>query len=47
MVATIVEMNAMTRLFPTASARPGRPSGLSHASSENPRHVRFDRPTGR
>ena len=35
----IVEMNAISRLLPTASARPGRPSGLSQASIEKPCHV--------
>ncbi len=46
MVATIVEAKAMIRLFETASVSPGRPSGLSHASIEKPRQVRFDRPVG-
>src|SRR6476620_5135678 len=39
-------MAATTRLFRTASSRPGRPSGFSHASSENCLKFRFDRPVG-
>ena len=45
-VAMSVEMIAMSRLLPTASARPGRPNGFSQASSEKPRHARLDRPGG-
>jgi hypothetical protein len=45
-VAARVEMTAISRLFRTASDRPGRPSGFSHAPSENSRQFRFDRPVG-
>jgi hypothetical protein len=45
-VATTVAMAAMIRLFVTASPRPGRPSGFSHASREKFRKFRFERPVG-
>ena len=46
-VATIVERNAMMMLLRTASGSPGRPSGFSQASSENPRQVRLIARPGR
>ena len=45
-VATIVEMNAITRLFAPPRAGPVRPSGSDHASSEKVPHWRFDLPAG-
>jgi hypothetical protein len=46
MVATSVDVDATIRLLATASARPGRPSGFSHASSENCLKTRLERPVG-